>query len=287
MATVIAVTSDQHAGSTIALCPARIDLDDGGAYVASTAQRWLWGHWEGYWEWVARLRERHGTSITGKGSRRVADLYAVFNGDLTEGYHHGTTQILTANPTAQAAVVDAIMRVPLSLGLDKLFFVRGTEAHVGKSAAYEERVATGLQKDGRDVIGCPDTGTASWWHLRMCVDGVRLDFAHHGRIGTRPWTKGNVVLNLAAQIFYDHAANGEPHPHIAVRSHFHQHFDTYDAHPTRVIQTPAWQLATAHVHRIATESIADVGGVAIVIEDGRAEVHNYVHRPARGAVWTA
>lgn len=276
MTTLIAVTSDHHAGSTVGLCPPRIELDDGGAYEASKAQNWIWDHWLHYWDWIEELRSKHS-----------ATLYMEFNGDITDGNHHGTTQILSGNSTAQAAVVDECMRVPLALAPDKLFFVRGTEAHVGKSAAYEERIALGLQKDGRPVVGDPDTGRASWWHLRAEIEGVRLDFAHHGRIGSRPWTKPNVTANLAAEIFYEHAASNEPHPHLAIRSHYHRHIDTYDQHPVRVIQTPAWQLATAFVHRIAPESIADVGGLAILLDGGRFEVHKYLRKPSRGSVWLA
>jgi hypothetical protein len=273
-AVVIAVTSDQHCGSTVALCPPRIALDDGGEYHASKAQRWLWQSWHEYWDRVRDIR-----------AALNAQLYAVFNGDMTDGDHHGTTQILSGNPTAQAAVVNACMARVLAEAPDQLFFVRGTEAHVGKSAAFEERIALGLQKDGRPVCGDPATGTASWWHLRMEVQGVRLDFAHHGRYGQRPWTRGNVVLNYAAEIFYDHAAQGVPHPHVAVRSHQHRFFDTAAAHPTRVVQTPAWQLATAFIHRINPGALAHVGGVILTIVDGVLTVHPVMFRPDPGEPW--
>jgi hypothetical protein len=273
-AVVIAVTSDQHCGSTVAISPPKIELDDGGEYVASKAQRWLWEKWLDFWGKAQERRE----SLN-------ADLYCVFNGDLTEGDHHGTTQILSGNPAAQASVVNACVAPILDLEPERLFFVRGTEAHVGKSAAFEERIASGLRKDKRPVVVDPDTGTSSWWHLRMDVQGVRLDFAHHGRFGQRPWTRGNVVLNLAAEIFYDHAADGEPHPHIAVRSHQHRYFDTASAHPTRVIQTPAWQLATAFIHRINPGALACIGGVLIVIQNGVPTVEPIIYKPERAKAW--
>jgi hypothetical protein len=268
--TLIAVTSDQHCGSTVALCPPRIELDDGGIYEASKAQQWLFGHWGAFWERVSRLRDDY-----------HADLYTVFNGDLTEGYHHGTTQILTANPTAQAAVVDEVMRVPLALGPDKMFFVRGTEAHVGKSAAYEERIALGLQKDGRNVIGDADRGTASHWSLNMLVQERLLNFEHHGRMGQRPWTKPNIVANYAAEIFYEYASRGDRHPDLAFRSHLHRYVDTYDQHPVRVIQTPAWQLATAFTYRLSTPALADIGGIIAIVRDGEILKENYLAKPSR------
>ena len=42
---ILRVTSDLHAGSTVALCPPKVQLDDGGKYEASKAQLWLWECW--------------------------------------------------------------------------------------------------------------------------------------------------------------------------------------------------------------------------------------------------
>lgn len=273
---IVAVVSDVHAGSTVAVCPPNIALDDGGTYEATKAQRWLWENWLNFWSTVEKRRD----SLD-------ASLYTVFNGDLTEGYHHGTTQILTANPTAQAAVVDACLHPVLDLDPDKLFFVRGTEAHVGKSAAYEERVATGLWKDKRPVQREPDTKQASWWSLAMEVQGVRLSFKHHGRIGSRPWTKHNNVVLLAKQIFMEHAERGKPHPHLAIRSHYHTFVDTGNAAPTRVVQTPAWQLHTGHSHKVVPENISDTGGIIITIQDGAFSVDPILYEPLEQPVWRA
>lgn len=273
---VIAITSDHHAGSTVALCPPRIGLDDGGAYEASTAQRWLWDGWTTFWTRVAEVRRE-----------TKGQLYQVFNGDLVDGNHHGTTQILSGNPNAQAAVLTACMKLPLALTPDRLFFIRGTDAHVGQSACAEERIADGLRRDKRPVVGCEATGTASHWHLKLDVQGVRFDFAHHGRVGTRPWTKPNVTANLAAEIFYDHAATGQPHPHLAIRSHMHQWVDTHDQHPVRVIQTPAWQLATSFIHRIAPGKLADVGGIICVVDGGQLTVEKVKFTPDPVPTWRA
>jgi hypothetical protein len=141
---------------------------------------------------------------------------------------------------------------------------------VGQSACSEERIADGLWRDKRPVL--TGGGNSSHWHYRMEIQGVRFDFAHHGSVGTRPWTKPNATSNLAASIFYDHAAQGLPHPHFAIRSHMHQYVDTGSAHPTRVIQTPGWQLATSFIHRIAPGKLADIGGVIITVDGGEASV---------------
>jgi hypothetical protein len=272
---VLAITSDQHCGSTVALCPPKILLDDGGEYHASKAQLWIWERWLAYWAQVEQVRRQMN-----------ATLVQVYNGDLTEGDHHKTTQILSGNPTAQAAVVNEVLRVPLALKPDRIVGIRGTEAHVGPSAAFEERIFTGLRKDGWPVVRDEDTGNSSHWHWTLDHQGVRLDIAHHGKFGSRPSTKMNTVIALAFDIFSRAAIDGRPYPHLAVRSHMHQFGDTGSAYPTRLIQMPAWQLATAFIHRINPGAIADVGGIIVTIADGKLDIIPVIYKPASPKPYT-
>lgn len=268
-AVVVAAVSDLHCGSTVGLCPDAVRLDDGQSYGASDAQRWLWGLWEDYWRRVAERRKRE-----------RAGLYVVLNGDLVDGDHHGTTQILSGHPLAQLRALEEALSVPLALKPDRIFVVRGTEAHVGKSGASEEGIAERL-----GAVPDPTAGNRSWWHLRMEAAGVRLDVTHHGRTAYRPWTYANAANLLAAQIFYEHASTGEPHPHLAIRSHFHRWNDSHDAHPTRVVQLGAWQLQTAYVHKVAPKTLADIGGAIITCRDGSYTLDRVITRPSRGAIW--
>src|SRR3990167_1233301 len=272
---VVAVVSDVHAGGTTALCPERVELDDGGAYVASKAQRWLFQNWERYWADVATAQ-----------ANEKAELIAGFNGDLVDGSHHGTTQILSENPNAQAAVVNAAMAVPLALHPDHIVIVRGTEAHVGQSASAEERIADGLRRDKRPIVGEPETGTASWWHWRADVEGVRLDVTHHGRTGMREHTRGSAAVLHAHDILLAHVKQGHAPPHLCLRAHYHKFNDSHDACPVRVVTTGAWQLATSFVKKVAADSLADVGGVIVTIQDGSYDVRKVEYQPAtRGPVW--
>ena len=95
-------------------------------------------------------------------------------------------------------------------------------------------------------------GPASWWQLRLEVEGVRLDVAHHppGGGGRRPWTAANFAATLAAMAFYETAARGEKPPHLYVRGHVHRPGDSYDAHPVRALVLPSWQLTTSYGYRI-------------------------------------
>lgn len=274
MTVVLAVVSDVHAGSTVALCPPKILLDDGGSYEASKPQRWLWQSWVGFWDRVKLVRHEH-----------KAELYAVFNGDLVEGNHHGTSQILSGNPNAQAAVVNAAMGIPLAMKPDRIFVVRGTESHVGASACAEERIADGLRRDKRPVEGDPETSTASWWHLRMEVHNTLIDVTHHGRTGQREHTRGSAAVLHAHDILLSHVKSGERYPDLALRGHYHRFNDSGDAAPTRVITSGAWQLKTGYVHKVAADSLADIGGLIVVVNEEGYTVEKVQFRTSRGPVW--
>jgi hypothetical protein len=274
MTVVIPVVNDIHAGSSVAVCPPEVVLDDGGRYTASKPQSWLWQSFNAFWDRVAEVVERE-----------QAEQYQIFNGDLVEGQHHGTTQILSGNPNAQAAVVNACMAIPLAQKPDKMFFIRGTEAHVGSSASAEERIADGLRRDKRPVIGDPETGTASWWHLRMEVEGVLIDVAHHGRTGMREHTRRSAAALHAYDILLSHINTGDRPPDLCLRAHHHRFNDSYDAAKTRVVTNGAWQLKTSFVHKIAADSMADIGGLIVVVKDGRYDVEKVQFKPSRGPVW--
>lgn len=272
---VIAVTSDHHCGSTLGVCPPLIRLDEGGEYHHNEMQAWLWECWNTYWARVAEVR-----------AAEHAALYQIFNGDLVDGQVKGSLQILSGNPNAQAAVWNACVAVPLSLQPDKLFFVRGTGAHTGLSASSEERIADGLRRDKRPVQSDPRTKTASWWHLRMEVGGVYLDVAHHGRTGLREHTRGSAAVLHVHDIILSYAKRRKRVPDLCIRAHHHKFNDSGAAGKvSRVITSGAWQLATEYVHKVATDSFADVGGFIIVIKNGEYRIETVDFPPLDDPVW--
>jgi len=268
---LLAVVSDVHCGSTIAACPPEgVRLDDAGTYHPSVAQSWLWEQWEDFWK-----------SVQVRVKQEKAKLICCYNGDLFEGNHHGSTQVISNNPEPAAYLADRVFGVPRALKPDQTFVIRGTEAHVGPSGATEEAFARSIR-----AVKNEHGKTWSWWHLQLEIHGRLFDFQHHGRMGQRPWTRANIVAMLAAQIFYERAARKLRHPDIAFRSHHHQYQDSHNAHPVRVIQTPAWQLKTAYAHKVAADSLADVGGIQVLVTpDGEMGVTAKLYQPELGPIW--
>jgi hypothetical protein len=271
-AVTLAITSDQHCGSTLGLCPPEgVRLDGDASYQPGKVQQWTWEKWEDYWAAVKFTRDRH-----------KAEVWTAYNGDAVEGDHHGTSQIISKNPEPQAYLLERVFSLAAALNPARQFVIRGTEAHVGPAGATEEMWAKHLLNHVRD----PETKAHSWWHLRLDIHGVLFDFKHHGRVGTRPWTKLTGTGTLAAEIMLECANSDNPIPDFAIRSHRHQYVDTGDAYKTRVIQTPAWQIKTSHAHKVVPESIADIGGLIItVFPDGQTEVLKKLYRPSLPKIW--
>ena len=271
--TLIAVTSDHHVGSTLGLsAPQGARTDDGQKIIPSKVQRWTWQCWRDFHDKVdARRKELD------------AKLIYVLNGDCVDGDHHNTTALMA--PDAEAAQMylgQEVFGVPKSLEPDHLFIVRGTEAHVGPSASAEEALAQMLRCD-RD----PETQNFSSYILRFREHGVLFDFRHHCSVGGQLWTRPGGVARLAFRHWAECMENNEEPANVIVRSHVHVHGDSGSAHRTRAIVTPAWQLKTAYVHKVATESIADIGGIIIAVHpSGRYEVEPVMYHPALPKVRT-
>ena len=243
--------SDLQTNSTVALCPPVVNLDDGGTYHSSRIQRMLLNN---YHDFRDRL-------VSAKGN---GDLYLIFNGDIHDGDHHDTTQIITRNTaTMQKIAIETLE--PMIKIADKCFMVRGTEAHVGKSAAMEEKLAKdlGFQKNGDNY---------SWWQLIAEFRGTKFDIAHHTSMGSTPAGRGNAANKIAVETIFEYANAGKTPPDFAIRSHVHRYSDSGNVYRTRAVILPCWQFRTAHVHKQSPGKMATIGGVYIELEENKEPV---------------
>lgn len=259
------IISDLHAGSTVGLCTPTFQLPDGGTYGLSHAQQWLYQNWNDLGQKAIKAA---------KGGK----FYFVSNGDLIDGKVKQSVQTVTDSMVAQREIAAELLD-PLVQQADKFFVIRGTEAHVGGIAQHEEGIAKdfGAEKS--------ESGTYSHWQLLADFGGVLFDFAHHVGGGGRPWTSGGNAVRLAAETVMDYA--GGRIPQLVFRSHVHKYADSFiNVAQTRAIITPAWQLRTAYGYRIAARP-ADVGGVIVTIEAGRADVNVVLFKPERPTIWHA
>lgn len=264
---IVAVVSDLHSGSTVGLCPPIVTLDDGGEYRQSRAQGWLWENWLDFWRRMGQLK---------KDTR--LPLVVIINGDLVDGDHHNTSQIITRNPNTQIDIALEVLE-PLRWEANAIFETRGTEVHTGGSGWVEERVAKEIGTRSDEA-----NGTHSFWHLLAEFGGVLFDIAHHPETTSRlPHTKGADSNRIAAMLIMEYGGRGERIPNVALRGHIHSFRDSGTTHGSiRVFTTPAWQLTTGFGHRIgAGGKLQKPGGFYFICRQGHYIFEPVFYTPER------
>ena len=93
---LILVLSDLHVGSTVGLWPADFVSNEGNPIGQNHFQKWLWKCWVDMNEWVAKVTDGQPYDI-------------VINGDIVDGIHHKTLQVMTPDLGDQVTAVKQIL----------------------------------------------------------------------------------------------------------------------------------------------------------------------------------
>lgn len=157
----VVIVSDTHAGCKLGLCSDNVYLDESGSYKPSRFQKRLYQFWLEFWnEWVPL-------------ATRGEDFAVIHNGDVIDGVHHGATTLITNNLTDQRAIAYDLLRPVVHFCNGLYFQIRGTEAHVGKSAQEEEELA-------RALGAIPErSGNASRYDLWLNIGDHLIHTLHH------------------------------------------------------------------------------------------------------------
>ena len=225
-------------------------LDEGGEYHHSEFQAKIWAMWNEFWyEFVPEVT--HGEPFS-----------VVHNGDAIDGVHHQSTTQITHNIKDQVAIAVEVMQPIVKMCEGRYYHIRGTEAHVGKSAATEEGLAKALG-------AIPDKYQYARNDLWIEVGGGLVHLLHHiGSTGSLAYETTALMKEYTESL--TEAARWERRPaDILVRGHRHRYAEI--AVPKkrngkgRVVVVPAWQGKTPFVWKIpgARQSTPMFGGIVI------------------------
>jgi len=265
MKAIIAV-SDMHVGSTSGLIGERVIVVEQGEYKPNKYQKTLRKYWKHFWtEYVPE--------ITANAEKRIV----VFNGDVVDGVHHKSVNIISnslqVQERAAIEIIDEIDTI-CQVKIDEKYLVKGTEAHTGAYGECEERIgaATGCQ-----VNEVGEHGSYQWW---LDVDGMIFQFAHHiGTTSSAAYETSAPMRELVASLV-EAAQWKQPLPDIVVRSHRHRFVEV--PLPSlegriRCVITPAWQLRTPFTERIDRMRMPHIGGVIFLVEKGTVQVREKIY----------
>lgn len=210
-----------------------------------------------------------------EGTRRVL----VFNGDVLDcDIKRRSNQYIT-NKEEEILGIAADALAPAYELADRVYVIRGTDAHTGKDGYLEEQFAKDLDNVKPDTT----TGDASWWWLTGRVAGLQVDIAHSMSMGGRAWTEANSINFLAADTLQRYAEREERPPDLCVRAHVHKSFDTYDNRRVRALTLPCWKMQDSYGHKLNPVRWSHFGAIVFIIENGvirkerkwRTEVSQY------------
>jgi hypothetical protein len=257
----LVVIGDTHFGSSVGLCPPTVRTGDGQTVVYSPFQRELWGYWREFWHaFVPKALE-------GK------PYVLVHNGDLVDGNHHRTTQLVDGNVSIQQRIAEEVM-APLVANAVRYYQIAGTEAHSGSGGCLEETVA-------KHLGSVPDsTGRFARQELWVKMGGKVAHFAHHIATSSATAYKSSPLMRLMAQAFADAGEWGLRPPDLMVRSHCHDYTKVQRSNHT-VVTCPSWQGKSGWLWSKETITNPVFGGLVITEGDWDLRVWQFVRRAKR------
>lgn len=243
MTNLAVVISDLHCGSSVGLLPPGLHTADGTEIRQNAVQAWLWQSWQAAWTWAEQ--------VIGDDPHTV-----IVNGDLVEGIHHGSVQVISGDIGDHiAAAVEALK--PLADKATTVHLTVGTECHT-RNAEHGIGKAIGASV-------CP--ATRRHVHDRLAIDfnGLRLSASHHTSATSRQWLESGEYSRAMAQERLACLRSGWSVPDIYLRAHRHVsgYFTDFSS---MMVVTGAWKLADRHTFKAVPGAICEP---SIVILDAR------------------
>lgn len=254
--TVLAVIGDTQIGSSTALAPPKFEIHvrerkEIQVVQHNRLQQWLWSCWTDYWDYVKEL-------IGLRGKKRIHRLVLVHMGDVIDGNHLNSKQVITEIDDQIKAALDVLR--PLVDMSDAFYGILGTEAHANKSSSDEAHIYQELE------------AIEYGQQLALKIDGLVHDFAHKSRVGYRSWT--SAAAGVAIEVAMDYVNSGLKPPAYIWRAHNHMIDDSgYKIPGTRAITIPSWQLKNSWAWSVAANRVrSDIGGFIVncgILDDSR------------------
>jgi len=252
---LVAVASDSHLNSRMAICPPRVHLDGDDTYVPNKTQGALWDSWCQFWNEAER-----------RAAAASLPLVAVFAGDILDLNKHDSMELVSQNPQTMMNMARETY-TPIAEASAATIIVRGTEAHTGKHCWAEDMLAGELPNVVYDDVN----KTASWWWFYGYIGGVLFDVRHHPPTRTRlRYMRGSMAARISSRLRMDYVARGTPIPDVALSGHVHFPADSGRLETPRSFTTPAWTFQNPYGSRLGfTPECEPVGGLFIECRDGK------------------
>lgn len=229
---LILVLSDLHVGSTVGLWPADFISNEGNPIGQNHFQKWLWKCWLDMNEWVAKVTDGQPYDI-------------VINGDIVDGIHHKTLQVMTPDLGDQVTAVKQILGALMERS-STIHIIKGTESHTLNQEIAVGR-ALGASKNKAN-------GQHAWDVLDLEMNGKLYNFAHHISATARTYLEASAHSIMLGNLTHARARAKKRVPDVMIRAHRHRHGIWQDGNQISAI-TGAWQGLTRYGFKVVPDAI--------------------------------
>lgn len=203
------------------------------------------------------------------------DIHYINIGDQVQGYKH-PTDLVSSKRSDQFLIARGNMS--FIAGIDNVKSIRcavGTQAHDGHLGSEAQT----LQQIYKEEY--PDKDIETVWHGVVNINGVTVDYAHHGPpVGRRSWTKANSAWHYLRSEMKDELDSGNQPPDLYVRGHVHSQvevsyteFRRGKKYQSNLIVVPAMCGISAYA-RQSTRSIPRITNGCACIEVINGKIHD-------------
>ena len=221
--------SDLHCGSDVGLMhpEARIGQGNEISFGENYAQKWLWNCWLGAIKQVSK--------IAGE------DKFVLLcNGDLIEGIHHGSADVIAADMANHIEIAIECVR-PLSSMAKHLLVTLGTECHT-----------KGFEHDLAYSLGAEGGRAKNKWHFS--INGVQCDATHHLGATSRSYLEASLLsISLGNARLQAYRAGHIP-SRVFLRAHRHAG-GWYSDGDCLIAVTGGFQMLTRHGFKCVPDAI--------------------------------
>ena len=178
-------------------------------------QSWLEDCWKDGLEWV---------------DKHARNPILVLNGDLVDGVHHKSTEVMSARFDDHVGALIHLVR-PIAERSRATYVTLGTEAH---TQTAEHAIAEALRaKKYRSFRAAHDV-------LNLDINGIEVEVMHHISTSSTPWTEASGHCSSLNARRAERARQGRSAPRVIVRGHRHRFGFWCDGAGLTVV-TPSWQ----------------------------------------------
>lgn len=230
------VASDIHCLSTFAVLRPGFVTEEGNEIGLNKFQKWLWGAWE---DCIAEVD----TFARGR------KYFLILNGDLIEGNHHRTKEILACSEAEHMRAALYTLE-DLTARASRIAIVEGTECHTGD---FEGAMGS-ILKATRD----PVTGKHVHKTFHFEMNGVPGMAYHHMPTTKRVYLEASGLGIELGNAQLSAARLGYPVPKIVLMAHRHRQGVYTDGNAIAAC-SPAWQGLTRFGRKVVPNGKLEPG----------------------------